>query len=165
MMVTERNIYHPFVNKSLGFLINTKDAKYSEEFLTDVSLYWQPVQDPKFSIPVLVIELCIIVAGSFIHHHLWKMLKREDENLVSHILKAYVVIQMTFWPFMTFLNQATSFIYPFSFSLLRQSQRLQLHRLGLKFSWPIMGWGDFEKMRIGSIFCHFEIDNTLLGED
>ena len=113
MVVTKRNIYHPFVNKSLGFFINSKSGTYSEEIFTDVNLYWQPVQDPKIGLPFLVINLLVILAGGFVHYHLWQMLKRE-ENLVSSILKAYVIVQMIFWPFTTVLISATDLIYPLS---------------------------------------------------
>ena len=112
-MVTKRNIYHPFLNKSVGFFISTKSGTYSEEILTDLNLYWQPVQDPKIAIPFLVIALLVMFAGGFVHYHLWKMLKRE-ENLISSILKAYVVVQMIFWPFMITFESATYFIYPLS---------------------------------------------------
>ena len=111
MMVTKRNIYHPFVNNSLGFFINSQKVAYSEELFTDLNLYWQPVQDPKISIPVLVIYILIFLAGSYVHYHLWKMLQRE-ENLVSHVLKAYVIVQMIFWPFSFIFGSVTSNIYP-----------------------------------------------------
>ena len=112
-MVTKRNIYHPFLNKSIGFLINSKGGKYSEEFFADVNLYWQPVQDPTIGIPFFIIYLLVILAGGFVHYHLWKMLKRED-SLVSNIMKAYVIVQMTLWPFWTTVATATYFIYPLS---------------------------------------------------
>ena len=113
MMITQRNIYHPFVNKSLGFLINTKSGTYSEEVFTDVNLYWQPVQDPKIGIPFLVIQFFIVIAGGFVHYHLWKMLKR-GENLVTSILKAYVIVQMVYFPYHTIFATANDFIYPLS---------------------------------------------------
>ena len=112
-MVTERNIYHPFLNKSLGFLLGSKSGTYSEDFLGDVNLYWQPVRDPTIGIPFLVIHLLIILAGGFVHYHLWQMLKRGD-NLVSSILKAYVIVEMIFWPFVIIFSSATDFTAPLS---------------------------------------------------
>ena len=112
-MITKRNIYHPFVNKSLGFLINSKSGTYSEEFFTDINLHWQPVQEPNIGIFVLVTTLFNILAGSYVHYHLWQMLKKGD-NLVSCILKAYVIIQIMFWPLGSILYCTTNFIYPLS---------------------------------------------------
>ena len=111
MMVTKRNVYHPFVNKSLAFLINSKRGTSLDEILTDVDLYWQPVPDPKYGLAIIVINVIAIIAGCFVHYHLWQMLKREA-NLVSNILKAYVVFQLIIWPFSTGIISATSFIYP-----------------------------------------------------
>ena len=102
-----------FAYKSLRFFINSKRGTYSEETFTDVDLYWQPVQDPSIGIPCLLIHLLIILAGSFVHYHLWQMLKREN-NLVSNILKAYTVVQLIFWPFTTIIVSATYFTYPLS---------------------------------------------------
>ena len=113
MEVTKRHIYHPFVNKSLGFSINLKGGTYSEEIFTDVNLHWQPVQDLKFGILCFIISFLLILAGCFLHYYLWQVLKRED-NLVTYILKAYVVVQMIFFPFTTILHSATDLIYPLS---------------------------------------------------
>ena len=113
MTITKHNIYHPFVHKSLGFLIDSKSGTFSEEFFTDVDLTWQPVQDPKMGIPLLVINVFLLLAGGFVHYHLWKMLQR-GESLVSSILKAYVIVQMICFPYLVVLHTATDFIYPLS---------------------------------------------------
>lgn len=112
-MIAERNIYHPFLNKSVGFFISTKSGTYSGEILTDLNLYWQPVVDPKIATAFSVVVVLVMFAGAFVHYHLWKMLKRE-QNLVSSVLKTYVVVQMIFWPFMTTFECTTYFIYPLS---------------------------------------------------
>ena len=61
----------------------------------------------------MVIYFLAILSGGFVHYHLWQMLKKED-NLVSCILKAYVIVQMIFWPFSCILLSATDFLYPLS---------------------------------------------------
>ena len=113
MKITERNIYHPFLNKSLGFPISSKNGKYSQDFFTDVNLYWQPVKDPTIGIAFLFANFLVILAGGFVHYHLWQMLKRAD-NLVSGILKAYVLVQTIYWPFCIIFGSATDFIHPLS---------------------------------------------------
>ena len=113
MVVTKRNIYHPFVNKSFAFFVNSKNGSYLGEFFTDVDLSWQPVQDPQIGIPLLVINVFLLLTGGFVHYHIWKMLNRE-ESLVSNILKAYVIVQMILWPLWTSVASATYFIYPLS---------------------------------------------------
>ena len=112
-MLTERNIYHPFANKSIGFLINSKTGTHSAEFFVDINLHWQPVQDPNIAIPFVIWDFLTIIAGSFVHYHLWQMLKRGD-NLVSFILKAYVIVQMIHFPLDCIFRHATDFIYPLS---------------------------------------------------
>ena len=47
------------------------------------------------------------------HYHLWQMLKRGD-NLVSFILKVYVIVQMISFPLDCIFRHATDFIYPLS---------------------------------------------------
>ena len=113
MVVTKRNIYHPFVNRSFGFVITSKIGTHSEGFFTDVDLTWQPVQDPKVAIPLLVTNVILFLAGGFVHFHLWKMLQR-GESLVSSILKAYVILQMICWPYHMIFASVTDFIYPLS---------------------------------------------------
>ena len=113
MVATKQNFYYPFVNKSLGFLTNSKSGTHSEEFFTNVDLSWQPVQDPKLGIPLLVVNVLILLAGGFVHCHLWKMLKR-GESLVSFILKAYVIVQMLWFPHHIIFVAANHFIYPLS---------------------------------------------------
>ena len=113
MMVTKRNIYNPFLNGSLGFLIHLKSGTHSEEMFTNVNLYWQPVQDPTIGLLFLVIQLLVILAGSFVHCHLWKMLNRE-ESLVSNILKAYVIVQMIVWPWWASVRSVSYFTFTFA---------------------------------------------------
>ena len=114
MLITTRNTYHPFVNKSLGFLINSKGGTYSKEFLfEDINLHWQPVHDPKIGALFLVIYFLIILVGGFVQYHLWQMLKRGD-SLVSRILKAYVIVEVTVFPIICFFNSANNFMYPLS---------------------------------------------------
>ena len=94
-------------------MIHTKSGTHSEDIFMDVNLYWQPVQDPTIGLIFLVIQLLVILAGSFVHYHVWKMLNRE-ETLVSNILKAYVIVQMILWPLWSSVGSATYFIYPLS---------------------------------------------------
>ena len=112
-MTAKLNTYNPFLKKSLGFLIYPKSGTSSEEFFTDVNLFWQPLQDPRVFIPFVVIYFLLLLVGSFVHYHLWKMLKRE-ENLLSHILKAYIIVQVVCWPCAITFISANYFFYPLS---------------------------------------------------
>ena len=107
------NFYSPFLQSSIYFSNQTlfsTDAFYHET-ISDVDIYYQPLQYPILAIFYLILEVIIIILGECVHLQILKLLKFET-CLIKDILKVFLYVQMVFWPVAVLFDTSTDFIHP-----------------------------------------------------
>ena len=120
-----RFLYHPYTNSDLPFTIITSNStttadqsaavgRHNMDIITNLHLYSQPLLDPNVAATFLGVKFVVVLMGIYVQYKIRAMLRR-DTCLINHVLSAYSVIQMMFWPFMLIFNDIlTSFVYPIS---------------------------------------------------
>lgn len=108
--------YRPFLQTSIGFFNQSLFDSSSQSFssvniLSDINLYYQPLQQPIVGIIYLILRIIIIIAGEFLQIQVLKLLKRES-SLVEEILKVFLYVQMVYWPLFVLFHTSTDFIHP-----------------------------------------------------
>ena len=113
MLITAKNVYHPFTNSSLGIFLNGKITQDSiiGQVIDDINLYYQPVQKPFLAFIFLGIKLCLLVVGEYLYVSVYKLMKKEN-GIIKNITHLFVWAQMIFWPFWIFFAASTDFIHP-----------------------------------------------------
>ena len=112
MSLRSRNLYHPFLDKSLGiFISNDTQVSHMGQMIHDIDLYDQPVQEPLLSMIFLGMKICIIVAAEYLHFKVYKLMKKEN-GILKNITQLYICVQMFDLPFANLFAASTDFIYP-----------------------------------------------------
>ena len=96
MLLNENNLYHPFEESMLGFLLNDQgDVSNSTTGLVidDIDLYYQPLEHPLVVISFFVLKLIVILIGERIGFKLILMIKN-DRGILCSITLLFIVIQM-----------------------------------------------------------------------
>jgi hypothetical protein len=114
MWGSKRHIFYcPFSQSSIQFSNETLVSKetFYLETISDVDLYYQPLQYPILAIFYLILEIIIIIVGEFVHIQILELLKFET-CLIKDILKTFLYLQMVFWPVAVVFDTSTDFIHP-----------------------------------------------------
>lgn len=105
--------YHPFLQSSIGFFSQSPSNSGSSygEVITNVNLYYQPLQYPILAIVYLILRIIIIILGEFVQLQVLKLLKREC-SIEADILKVFLYFQMVYWPVFVLFHTSTDFVHP-----------------------------------------------------
>ena len=105
--------YCPFSQSVIHFSNQTLFSKdnFYHETISDVDLYYQPLQYPILAIIYLILEVIIIIIGEVVHIQILKLLKFET-CLIKDILTVFLYVQMVFWPVAVVFDTSTDFIHP-----------------------------------------------------
>ena len=110
----QRNIfYNPYLKSSFSFFNQSASniKQFESETITDINLYYQPLQYPFLATLYLIVGILIIVCGEYLHFKILQLLKQEC-CLVKSVLQAFMYIQMVFWPIDLAFNASVDFMYP-----------------------------------------------------
>ena len=112
---TRNNLFHPFLNASLGFLNYTNTRLREKEKLSDVleqiDLYYQPVSHPITSSILLIFYISLFFLGEYLHLKVLLVLKK-DNGLLKTVSRIFALAQMVMWPVIFILITATSLVHP-----------------------------------------------------
>ena len=112
---TRNNLFHPFLNSSLGFLnyTNTKLRKKEKlpDVLEEIDLYYQPVNHPLTSSVLLIFYISLFFIGEYLHLKVLLVLKK-DNGLLKTVSRIFAIAQMVCWPVIFILITATSLVHP-----------------------------------------------------
>ena len=105
--------YNPFLGDSIGFFDQSSSAaqRWYGETMTDVDLYYQPLQTPTLAVVYLILKSIIIIAGEYIHIRILNFFRHEI-FLVKDLLKLFLYVQMIYWPVDVLLKASMDFVYP-----------------------------------------------------
>ena len=110
MSVNEHNLYHPFLNKSFGFVLNISSSnKWS--FVDEINLYYQPLLNPLDAISFFFVKALVILIGEIIAIKFIKTMKKEN-GLLKDITMLFVTWQTAVHPILGFFDLINSLIYP-----------------------------------------------------
>ena len=112
---TRNNLFHPFLNASLGFLNYTNTRLREKEKLSDVleqiDLYYQPVSHPITSSILLIFYISLFFIGEYLHLKVLLVLKK-DNGILKTVSRIFALAQMVMWPVIFILITATSLVHP-----------------------------------------------------
>ena len=112
---TRNNLFHPFLNASLGFLNYTNTRLREKEKLSDVleqiDLYYQPVSHPITSSILLIFYISLFFIGEYLHLRVLLVLKK-DNGILKTVSRIFALAQMVMWPVIFILITATSLVHP-----------------------------------------------------
>ena len=113
MFLKPENTYHPFTDSYISVFL--KDSVDSDgvvgQVISDVNLYYQPVQIPLVAFIFLAIKLFLLAIAEFLQIKVFRLMKKEN-GVVKNITQVVVCAQMVFWPFWVFFASLTDFIHP-----------------------------------------------------
>ena len=119
MLLKSQHFYHPFTDSTLGFYIGGRNSSSPQnsstthfDLFTDIDLHYQPVQDPMIGIIFFFVKLPLIVGGIWIHLKVFKMIRRDKDNICRDMLKWWVINQLILWPGFYIFTTTTDFIHP-----------------------------------------------------
>ena len=110
MSVNEHNLYHPFINKTFGFVLNISSS-HTNNIVDEINLYYQPLLNPLVAIRFFFVKALVILIGEIIGIKFIKTMKKEN-GLLKDITMLFVTWQMTFHPILAFFDLINSLIYP-----------------------------------------------------
>lgn len=106
--------YNPYFQNTIN-LFNptsfTTESSVYVETISNVDLYYQPLQNPTHSITYVIICIIIIIIGEYVHIQVLAFLSREN-SFVKEILEVFMYTQMVYWPVTVILQAPTEFVYP-----------------------------------------------------
>ena len=114
MYNSERTLlYNPFHGKQISFMgeVSNRSGLLVGEILTDVNLYFQPVQYPILATVYLIVRIIIILIGEYVQVKALNLFKRES-CIVNDVLKLVSYVQMVYWPLFVIFETSTDFISP-----------------------------------------------------
>ena len=113
MLPFREYLYHPFTDSSFGILLKNQSfpASITGFQVTDVDLYYQPLQDPVIAIVFFVLRLFIVIAGEFVHVKVFILMKKEN-GIAKDVTKLFTITQMIYWPFWLLFSTSTDFVHP-----------------------------------------------------
>ena len=105
--------YNPFVEDTFSFYpqFSSNSSKISVEPVTNVNLYFQPLQYPILAIVFFIARIIIIFAGEYVQVNLLRLFNRES-CLVNEVLKTVTCVQMGYWPLFMLFETSTDFFNP-----------------------------------------------------
>ena len=105
--------YNPFLGDTIGLFDQSSSASqhWYGETMTDVDLYYQPLQTPTLAVVYLILKSIIIIAGEYIHIRILNFFRHEN-FLVNDLLKLFLYVQMFYWPVVVLFKASTDFVYP-----------------------------------------------------
>ena len=110
MSINEHNLYHPFVNKSFGFLLDISSL-HINNIVDEIDLYYQPLLDPLLAISFFFVKALVILIGEIIGMKFMKAMKKEN-GLLKDVTMLFVTWQMACHPILAFFDLINSLIYP-----------------------------------------------------
>ena len=114
MCNSERTLlYNPFLGTHISFMdeVSNRSGLLTSEVLTDVNLYFQPVQYPILATVYLILRIIIIFIGEYVQVKALNLFKRES-CIVNDVLTLVSYVQMGYWPLFVLFETSTDFIYP-----------------------------------------------------
>ena len=101
------------VHKTVSFFNSSPtslNSMYGDIF-TDVDLPYDPFQNPILATVYFLFKTVIIVIGEYLHVQILKFLKHET-CIVKEVLKAFLYVQMVYWPVKVVFETSTDLVYP-----------------------------------------------------
>ena len=113
MLPTSKNIYHPFRDSLLGFFENENIASGNGTgfALEDISLYYQPVPDPRIATLFSFIWLALFFVGEYLYIKVLIMIRKE-KGILEKISTLFVTAIMILTPVVMILTITTNFVHP-----------------------------------------------------
>ena len=110
------NLYHPFPNSSLGMLVFDHDGNIPKNetsgyIVSDIDLYYQPLEHPIFVVSVFAIKLLFITIGVTLCIKVLKVTKREP-SIDTEMMKIFCWTQIIFHPILLFFDLTVNLIHP-----------------------------------------------------
>ena len=107
------HFYHPFKNPSFAVLTEgvTDPKNITGYVLSDIDLYYQPLEGPFVSFTFFILKLISIIIGEGIGIKVLTMVKKEV-GLLTEITKLFVISQMILYPILLFFDLTINLIYP-----------------------------------------------------
>ena len=103
------NLYHPFIDSSLGFFLITEEEKGFT--LDDVDLNHQPLPKPSLALISFFIKLFLVLMGGFVQVKVWFLIKNEH-SLSNEVVRVYITALIVICPYYLIFSTITDFIHP-----------------------------------------------------
>ena len=110
MWVNEHNLYHPFLNKSFGFVLNFSSS-HTKNVVDEINLYYQPLPNPLVAVSFFFVKALVILIGEIIAIKFIKTMKKEN-GLLKDITMLFITWQTVFHPILASFDLINSLIYP-----------------------------------------------------
>ena len=113
MSLTLKNLYHPFLNTSIGLFFDEQISKSDVvgSIIDDINLYYQPTQNPLIALLFIIIKTFILIVGGYLHVKVYKLMDKE-KGILQKVTQLFVCANSAFWLFLTFFSGITDFIHP-----------------------------------------------------
>ena len=100
------------INQSMGFAtVYPESLALQGEVIRELDLPSKPLQDTLLAVSYLFIKIMILILGEYVHIQILKFLKHET-CIVKEILKAFLYVQMVYWPVKVIFETTADFMYP-----------------------------------------------------
>ena len=113
MPLSLENLYHPFLNTSIGLFFDEQISKSDVvgSIIDDINLYYQPTQNPLIALLFIIIKTFILIVGGYLHVKVYKLMDKE-KGILQKVTQLFVCANSAFWLFLTFFSGITDFIHP-----------------------------------------------------
>ena len=113
MWSNEENLYNPYLKSDLPLVLNKEilHGNNSLFLVSDVDLFFQPVEEPMLGITYFLIGLVITIVGEIIQLKLFKRIKDEN-SLLKEITQIYCVSSIVMYPILLFITSGPDFVHP-----------------------------------------------------
>ena len=112
--LTRIPFYNPFLGKSIDIFDPIpfgESGVFPHQTLTEVNLYYQPLQNPIIATVYLIIRIVMIFSGEYMQMKVLALFKR-DSCMANDVLKMLSYVQMGYWPLFTLFEASTDFVVP-----------------------------------------------------
>ena len=107
--------YHPFENTSFGVQISGNSFwdfnENGTNIIDEISLYYQPVQNPVVGAFFFLIRLPLVILGIYFNLKVLNLIKRES-GVANDVTKLTSIVQIILWPFWFLFTTSTDFLHP-----------------------------------------------------
>ena len=111
----DQYFYHPFENTSFGVEISDNYLWVPDyngtNIIDEISLYYQPVQNPVVGIFFFLIRLPLVILGISLNLKVLDLIKKES-GVANDVTKLTSTVQMILWPFWFLFTTSTDFMHP-----------------------------------------------------
>ena len=113
MPLKSENLYHPFLNTSVGLFFDDHITKSDAigAMIDDINLYYQPTQNPLIAVLFILLKSVILIAGGYLHLKVYKLMAKE-KGILKRVTQLFVCANSALWYFLTFFSGITDFIHP-----------------------------------------------------